>query len=201
MPVFVEWFYTAHQLLHAAELIFFIGKPGPGSVSEALATHLPVIVECNAWTLPQERYNAEWVLEKEVGMVLPSFKRIEGAVAELIQPVTLARYRANTRAMHNRAVFEIPAILEKILRRSRKRFSEPAACVKSQGNPVAAVKQQETLRRQQSKAGVDRAANYSLTGADERQVLVVGFAGNAFQPGFARRGPLPREQTSLHGSA
>ena len=46
---------------------FFIGKPGPGSVSEALAMRLPVIVECNAWTLPQERYNAEWIVEKEVG--------------------------------------------------------------------------------------------------------------------------------------
>jgi 1,2-diacylglycerol 3-beta-galactosyltransferase len=38
---------------------FFIGKPGPGSISEAVAMGLPVIVECNHWTLPQERYNAE----------------------------------------------------------------------------------------------------------------------------------------------
>jgi UDP-N-acetylglucosamine:LPS N-acetylglucosamine transferase len=37
---------------------FFIGKPGPGSISEALSKHLPVIIDCNAWTLPQERYNA-----------------------------------------------------------------------------------------------------------------------------------------------
>ena len=65
---------------------FFIGKPGPGSVSEALAMHLPVIVECNAWTLPQERYNAEWVVEKEVGVVLPNFRKIESAVAGLIEP-------------------------------------------------------------------------------------------------------------------
>jgi UDP-N-acetylglucosamine:LPS N-acetylglucosamine transferase len=43
---------------------FFIGKPGPGSISEALQFHLPVIVECNSRTLPQERYNAEWVTEK-----------------------------------------------------------------------------------------------------------------------------------------
>jgi Glycosyltransferase family 28 C-terminal domain/Monogalactosyldiacylglycerol (MGDG) synthase len=34
---------------------FFIGKPGPGSISEALQFHLPVIVECNSKTLPQER--------------------------------------------------------------------------------------------------------------------------------------------------
>ena len=49
---------------------FFIGKPGPGSVSEAVAMRLPVIVERNAWTLPQERYNAEWVLEKQLGLVV-----------------------------------------------------------------------------------------------------------------------------------
>ncbi len=55
---------------------FFIGKPGPGSVSEALAMKLPVIVECNAWTLPQERYNAVWVVEKEVGLVLKNFRNI-----------------------------------------------------------------------------------------------------------------------------
>ena len=40
---------------------YFIGKPGPGSISEAVAMQLPVIVERNAWTLPQERYNADWV--------------------------------------------------------------------------------------------------------------------------------------------
>ena len=69
---------------------FFIGKPGPGSVSEALAMHLPVIVERNAWTLPQERYNADWILEKEVGEVLSSFREIVPAVARLIEPATLS---------------------------------------------------------------------------------------------------------------
>ncbi len=29
---------------------FFIGKPGPGSISEAVAMKLPVIVQRNAWT-------------------------------------------------------------------------------------------------------------------------------------------------------
>src|SRR5262249_50921395 len=53
---------------------YFIGKPGPGSISEAMAMQLPVIVERNAWTLPQERYNTEWVLEQGVGCVLPDFR-------------------------------------------------------------------------------------------------------------------------------
>jgi len=117
LPRFVEGFTT--RVNHYMQLAdFFIGKPGPGSLSEALAMHLPVIVECNAWTLPQERYNAEWVLENEVGEVLRSFKEIVPAVARLIEPATLERYRANARALENRAVFEIPEILEKIFQQS-----------------------------------------------------------------------------------
>lgn len=114
LPRFVEGFTKkVNYYMQLAD--FFIGKPGPGSISEALAMRLPVIVECNARTLPQERYNCTWVLEKEVGVVLKSFKNIEGAVAKMIEPATLARYRANAEALHNRAVFQIPDMLEKIL--------------------------------------------------------------------------------------
>ena len=94
---------------------YFIGKPGPGSVSEAIAMHLPVIVERNAWTLPQERYNADWIRENEVGIVLRNFRGIARAVEELLQAETFRRFRAATARMNNRAVFEIPAILERIL--------------------------------------------------------------------------------------
>jgi UDP-N-acetylglucosamine:LPS N-acetylglucosamine transferase len=114
LPRLVEGFTS--QVSYYMQLAdFFIGKPGPGSMSEALAMHLPVIVECNAWTLPQERYNAEWVLEKEVGAVLRDFRDINQAVARLIEPSTLARYRSNAAALHNRAVFEIPEMLQNIL--------------------------------------------------------------------------------------
>jgi hypothetical protein len=117
IPCFVEEFTTrVNTYMQLAD--FFIGKPGPGSVSEALAMHLPVIVECNAWTLPQERYNADWILEKQVGMVLRNFSGIDRAVADLIEPATLERYRANAAALENRAVFEIPAILEEIFART-----------------------------------------------------------------------------------
>jgi len=94
---------------------YFIGKPGPASISEAVAMRLPVIVECNAWTLPQERYNPDWVREQAVGVVLPSFRRIGRAVEEMLEPGAFARFRAATEKLHNRAVFEIPDILEEIL--------------------------------------------------------------------------------------
>jgi UDP-N-acetylglucosamine:LPS N-acetylglucosamine transferase len=95
---------------------FFIGKPGPGSISEAIQKHLPVIVVRNAWTMPQERYNTEWVEENDAGVVLDSFKEIRRGVAKVTDQIE--HYRANIRLIQNRAVFEIPDILEKILESS-----------------------------------------------------------------------------------
>src|SRR2546422_140251 len=113
-PMFVEGF--TRQVPYYMRLAdFFIGKPGPGSLSEALAMKLPVIVERNAWTLPQERYNAVWITDKGVGLVLPNFRGIAAAVAELLEPGNYARYRAAAEAQNNRAVFEIPDMLATIL--------------------------------------------------------------------------------------
>lgn len=116
-PMFVEGFTKdVPKYMQLAD--YFIGKPGPGSISEAIAMRLPVIVERNAWTLPQERYNTEWVREQGVGIVLPNFRRIAAAVEELLEPAAYGRFRAAAERQHNRAVFEIPDILEQILRQS-----------------------------------------------------------------------------------
>ena len=74
-PIFAEGF-TQEIDYYMAISDFFIGKPGPGSISEALQFRLPVIVECNGRTLPQERYNAQWVTENRMGIVLKSFRNI-----------------------------------------------------------------------------------------------------------------------------
>nr|VFJ57850.1 MAG: 1,2-diacylglycerol 3-beta-galactosyltransferase [Candidatus Kentron sp. FW] len=94
---------------------FFIGKPGSGSISEALAMRLPVIVERNISTMPQERYNTDWIRERQVGLVIDSFRNIAGAVETLLRSGELARYRANTMGFHNRAVFEVPDIIQAVL--------------------------------------------------------------------------------------
>jgi UDP-N-acetylglucosamine:LPS N-acetylglucosamine transferase len=111
-PRFIEGF-TSEIPYYMSLADFFIGKPGPGSISEAVAMGLPVIVERNIWTLPQERYNADWVLEREAGLVLPNFRGIAEAAAELLEG--LPRYQAAVKQIHNRAVFEIPELLEKVL--------------------------------------------------------------------------------------
>jgi hypothetical protein len=114
IPMFVEGFTReVPYFMHLSD--FFIGKPGPGSISEAIAMKLPVIVERNAWNLPQERYNTEWVREQQVGLVLRNFRQIGRAVGELLEPGTYAAMRARASALTNRAVFEIPDVLETIL--------------------------------------------------------------------------------------
>ena len=59
--------------------------------------------------------SADWVRERGLGMVVKSFRQIESAAAELLRPGTLRRFRANAAALGNRAVFEIPDFLERIL--------------------------------------------------------------------------------------
>jgi 1,2-diacylglycerol 3-beta-galactosyltransferase len=79
---------------------------------------LPVLIECNAWTLPQERYNAQWVKEKRVGIVLKSFEDVVAGAKEMLDPRNLQEFRKNVAALDNRAIFEIPEILAKLLEES-----------------------------------------------------------------------------------
>jgi len=115
-PQLVEGF-TRKVAYYMSLADFFIGKPGPGSISEALQFDLPVIVECNKRTMPQERYNTDWLVENRLGIVLSSFKEISSGVERMLQPSMFTELRANARAYTNRAIFEIPAILEEVAER------------------------------------------------------------------------------------
>ena len=97
----------------------FIGKPGPGSISEAVAMGLPVIIEQSVWTLEQERYNADWVEEMGVGVKVQNFRtQVVGAIRQMLEPAAREKVLANVAAQRNRAIFEIPEILEQILSRA-----------------------------------------------------------------------------------
>jgi UDP-N-acetylglucosamine:LPS N-acetylglucosamine transferase len=100
-----------HHYMRLAD--FFIGKPGPGSLSEALQMRLPVITFETRWTMPQERYNTHWVREQGVGLVLKSTRAIGAGAAELI--AHLPAFQERVRAMDNRAVFEVTALLASML--------------------------------------------------------------------------------------
>jgi hypothetical protein len=125
-PILVVGF-TQNVESYMALADFFIGKPGPGSISEALQFHLPVIVECNARTLPQERYNAEWVTENGYGIVVKSFREIAPALQRLLQSATFDAFRRKAGQYSNRALLEVPLILEQCVRQTAAPTLLPAA--------------------------------------------------------------------------
>lgn len=126
MPVHIIGFTKeVHKLMCAAD--FLIGKPGPGSIAEAMVRKLPVLIECNAWTLPQERFNAEWVIEKRVGIVLKSFRDVVEGVRQISEPGRLGEFRANVVRLDNRAIFEIPEMLASLLEKANEGIANPAA--------------------------------------------------------------------------
>ena len=114
MPAVIEEFSTkVDYFMSLAD--FFIGKAGPGSISEALQFGLPVIVEQNACTLPQERYNGTWLVEKGLGLVVPDFHEISSVVERLLSTDRLQELRNNVSKYENYAVFEIPLILDRVM--------------------------------------------------------------------------------------
>ncbi|HXA49018.1 MAG TPA: glycosyltransferase [Candidatus Acidoferrum sp.] len=115
IPMRVEGF--TREIPHLMELAdFFIGKPGPGSLSEAFCKKLPVIVQRNSWTMAHERYNTEWVEQLGAGIVIGDFARdIEGAVRQLLDPERYRSLRDSAASCSNHAVYEIPGMLARIL--------------------------------------------------------------------------------------
>lgn len=103
---------------------FFVGKPGPGAISEAVQMGLPVIVARNAWTMPQERWNTDWVREQGVGLTLRSFSQIGAAVDHLLPRLEAFQQRAA--AVDNRAALEVPQRLAAILRARRPSVGDHA---------------------------------------------------------------------------
>ncbi len=110
--------FTREVRRYLALADFFIGKPGPGSLSEAVHMGLPVITTRNAFTMPQERYNTEWLRAQGLGLVLESFRTVGPAVAALC--AELPAYRARVARVDNRAVFEVPQTIDAVLSAARR---------------------------------------------------------------------------------
>ena len=106
---------------------FFIGKPGPGSLSEAVHMKCPVLVEGNSTTMPQERPNIDWILQNEIGVVV---KDLETDVGDAVGRMMLdfdAYLQNIDKLKSNRAVFEIADILNQIVETAHYfRQREPA---------------------------------------------------------------------------
>ena len=85
-------------------------------MSEALQQGWPIATVCNAWTMPQERYNTTWIVDEQLGLVGTSMRKIRPVVMALI--ARLDEFRARVRQIENRAVHEVSTKLETLIDRS-----------------------------------------------------------------------------------
>ncbi|EXJ14827.1 glycosyltransferase family protein [Imhoffiella purpurea] len=115
-PVVIEGFTReVHRFLGLADL--FVGKPGPGSVSEALALGLGLLLD-RATALPQEQALVKWLDREGLGQ---SFRRPDQFVA-LVRKACGAENMApfpphpHRGPGTNRAADELPGVIDEILR-------------------------------------------------------------------------------------
>ena len=92
---------------------YFIGKPGPGSLSESIHMGLPVITFRNASTMPQERFNTAWVIEHQYGLVINKLRDLSDAVDKMI--ADLPAFKVRVSMTNNRAVFDVVEALDQII--------------------------------------------------------------------------------------
>lgn len=93
---------------------FFIGKAGPASISEALLSGLPLLIDGRGGYLPQERFNIEWIHQQGVGLVVDRGADFVSAFLQPIAPDALTPYRETAAGLENRAVFEFADLVEEI---------------------------------------------------------------------------------------
>jgi UDP-N-acetylglucosamine:LPS N-acetylglucosamine transferase len=101
--------FTTRVADYMAAADVLVTKPGPGSLAEAFAARLPVVVTRNRHTIPQERFNTDFVAERGLGYVVAHRREIADVVARLAEsPQERGRLRANLAALlENRAVYEV----------------------------------------------------------------------------------------------
>jgi 1,2-diacylglycerol 3-beta-galactosyltransferase len=95
------------EILAASDLL--VTKPGPGSLSEAFHQRVPVVVTRNVHTIPQERFNTDFVRDHGLGRVVSHWREIPAAAVALFRDgAERARIRERLAGFPpNRAVYEV----------------------------------------------------------------------------------------------
>lgn len=101
------------KLLASSDL--FIGKPGPGLVSQAISQQLPVIVKDNSTTMYQERFVADWVKQNQYGLSIKDFSQTDRVVSQIFEKDTFKKIKERLQEHKNQAYFEISHFLNKLL--------------------------------------------------------------------------------------
>jgi 1,2-diacylglycerol 3-beta-galactosyltransferase len=102
------------DMLAASDIL--VTKPGPGSLSEAFHQRVPVVVTRNVHTIPQERFNTDFVRDRGLGLVVSHWTGIPRAVLGLLRdaPARTAIRERLAALPENRAVYEVIDLLARL---------------------------------------------------------------------------------------
>jgi len=93
-----------HEIMAESDLI--ITKAGPGTIAEALAMNLPIII--TSWLPGQEEGNVEYVVRENVGRVSKNPGKVIEIVKEFMRPPEFEKIKENIkRVSRPRAAIEI----------------------------------------------------------------------------------------------
>ena len=62
-----------------------VGKPGPGVISECMASGIPIVIKDGIDVMLQEKYNVEYIKEKGVGETLKNWKELPKLLQSILQ--------------------------------------------------------------------------------------------------------------------
>ncbi|MBU1026691.1 MAG: glycosyltransferase, partial [Candidatus Margulisbacteria bacterium] len=105
LPIVVHGFTDkVHDIMAESDLI--ITKAGPGTIAEAMAMNLPIII--TSWLPGQEEGNVEFVVRENVGRVSKDPKKVAAIVKELRETSEFEELKKNIkRVSRPKAAVEI----------------------------------------------------------------------------------------------
>jgi 1,2-diacylglycerol 3-beta-galactosyltransferase len=98
---------------------FLIGKPGPGTIMEGLAANLPLLLDMSN-VIIHESQNIEWVERYGFGLPFNHTEQLLTKIEQLISTEIFDQLKMNVSTFENRAILEIPEVIETILAHFRR---------------------------------------------------------------------------------
>lgn len=106
-----------HELMSASD--FCIGKPGPGAITEAMASGLPFIVHTGKKPMVQEVPAADFVRTQGFGLHIHSLRQLKAALETLFVCGQHAEIRHRLNGYRNNAVYDAVDHVKAIVENSR----------------------------------------------------------------------------------
>ena len=91
-----------------------VGKPGPGVISECIASNIPLVVKDGPDVMMQEKYNLEYIKGKKLGGLVRKWKELPALLEEMFRDY--AQYQEAIAAIpKNNALEETCSLIQKII--------------------------------------------------------------------------------------